>query len=416
MSPVSPTLALKSPDSGVALLSAPDNNGYAIISATGGQYNYGSSRFSGSLAGRNLNAPIVDAAVVPSVADAKWFLASDGGVFTLGKAQFFGSMGGKTLNAPMTAIIPSHTGNGYLLVAKDGGTFAFGDFPPTGSLANLRLNAPIVDAVSTPDDRGVWLVATDGGVFALGTAQFFGSMGGKTLNAPMTAIVLSLASKGYLLVAEDGGTFAFGDYTFPGSMAGKPLNAKIVDATVAGDQGGVWLLGEDGGVFPLTAPFYGSAANEANNGPTVYTSPQTVAQGGQGGLVAIPCEGGGEIIVAVQIAQGVRDLLGTAKAAGYNKLCDAGPRSSYRSTQDQIVLRKRHCGTSEYEIYRKPSGECRPATAIPGTSNHEKGLAIDFNVGSVPGSATWLKENAPKYGLKLCASCKEPWHFSTNGR
>ena len=76
--------ALGGLDAGVAVVASPDGNGYAIISGTGGQYNYGSSRVSGSLAGHPLAAPIVDAASVPGAGDAKWFVGADGGVFTQG--------------------------------------------------------------------------------------------------------------------------------------------------------------------------------------------------------------------------------------------------------------------------------------------------------------------------------------------
>ena len=56
----------------------------------------------------------------------------------------------------------------------------------------------------------------------------------------------------------------------------------------------------------------------------------------------------------------------------------------------------------------------------PGTSMHERGLAIDFtcNGGGVIGSRSgpcwnWLSGNASSYGLYNLPS--EPWHWSTNG-
>jgi hypothetical protein len=401
----SPAVALGGPDAGTAIVAAPDGNGYAIVSATGGQYNYGSSRFSGSLAGQQLAAPIVDATPVPRAGDAKWFLAADGGVFTEGPgARFFGSMANQRLNAPITAIVPSATGNGYLLVGRDGGTFAFGDFPFPGSLAGIRLNAPIVDAATTPDNRGVWLVAADGGVFALGTAPFLGSMANRRLNAPIAAILGSATGRGYLAVGQDGGTFAFGDYPFPGSLSGTRLNAPVVDAAPTGDGQGTWLLGQDGGVFTLKSPFYGNALNEANPPPPTY--PGVVV--GNGGLVAVPCPTGGSITVAAQIAEDLRGLLGAAKGTGHN-LCGSG----WRDPKRQIELRKKNCGTSHYAIYQMPSGQCKPPTAIPGTSMHEKGLAIDFsNVTSA--KSKWLKDNAARFGLYPC-TCGEAWHYSTNG-
>ena len=50
----------------------------------------------------------------------------------------------------------------------------------------------------------------------------------------------------------------------------------------------------------------------------------------------------------------------------------------YRNHQEQINLRRGNCGTSEWAIWHQPSSTCRPPTARPGRSNHEKGLAIDF--------------------------------------
>ncbi|MGI9596067.1 MAG: M15 family metallopeptidase [Acidimicrobiales bacterium] len=67
-----------------------------------------------------------------------------------------------------------------------------------------------------------------------------------------------------------------------------------------------------------------------------------------------------------------------------------------------------------------PSSQCRPPTARPGRSQHERGLAIDFtyNGGSISTRSNkgfkWLNANAATYGLKNLAS--EPWHWSTTGR
>jgi LAS superfamily LD-carboxypeptidase LdcB len=50
--------------------------------------------------------------------------------------------------------------------------------------------------------------------------------------------------------------------------------------------------------------------------------------------------------------------------------------------------------------------------ARPGTSNHEKGNAIDFV--DAGGALAWLRENASKFGFYNYPA--EPWHYSTNGR
>lgn len=90
----------------------------------------------------------------------------------------------------------------------------------------------------------------------------------------------------------------------------------------------------------------------------------------------------------------------------------------YRSSADQIRLRRQHCGSSEYAIYQMPSSQCRPPTARPGASMHERGLAVDFTCFGRPIAGTrcfrWLQANAARYGLYNLKS--EPWHWSTNGR
>ncbi len=92
----------------------------------------------------------------------------------------------------------------------------------------------------------------------------------------------------------------------------------------------------------------------------------------------------------------------------------------WRDGQTQIRLRRQHCGTTEYAIYQMPSSQCRPPTARPGRSQHERGLAIDFTYNGRSMSTRdntgfrWLEANAAAYGFKNLPS--EPWHWSTTGR
>ena len=122
----------------------------------------------------------------------------------------------------------------------------------------------------------------------------------------------------------------------------------------------------------------------------------------------------GGIQVHEAIANKVQDLLEHAARDGI-RLSGGG----YRSAASQIALRRAHCGTSEWAIYQRPSYQCRPPTARPGRSMHERGLAIDFRYNgrsiSTRNSAAfrWLKANAATYGLHNLPS--EPWHWSTNG-
>lgn len=130
------------------------------------------------------------------------------------------------------------------------------------------------------------------------------------------------------------------------------------------------------------------------------------------------------IQVNVEIAGQVDALLNDARANGI-ELGGGGFRSHAR----QIELRRSNCGDSDYAIWQMPSSRCSPPTAIPGNSQHELGLAVDFTYnGSTicfPNSAAacrgsgnagfdWLDANAHRYGLQNLPS--EAWHWSTTGR
>lgn len=92
-----------------------------------------------------------------------------------------------------------------------------------------------------------------------------------------------------------------------------------------------------------------------------------------------------------------------------------GANSTWRDPAEQIQLRKQNCGTSHYAIYEMPASQCSPPTAIPGTSRHERGLAIDFSNSQNHSTAVfkWLDANAATYGFKNLPS--EPWHWSIDG-
>ena len=133
-----------------------------------------------------------------------------------------------------------------------------------------------------------------------------------------------------------------------------------------------------------------------------------------GGLAQVSCPSGGSITVAGDIRASVQRLVDDAAADGVT-MCGNG----YRDPQDQINLRRDHCGPSYYDIYQAPSSSCSPPTARPGSSLHEQGLAIDFTDGGggtigCGGSAyDWLSAHAEEYGFYNLPS--ECWHWSVNG-
>jgi len=121
------------------------------------------------------------------------------------------------------------------------------------------------------------------------------------------------------------------------------------------------------------------------------------------------------IRVHTSIAEDIGLLLDAAEADGI-ELKGFG----YRTNEQQINLRRRHCGPTDEDIYEKPASECSPPTARPGFSRHEGGLAIDFQFDGrtitdrTSEAFVWLDEHAEVYGLKNLPS--EPWHWSVDGR
>lgn len=116
------------------------------------------------------------------------------------------------------------------------------------------------------------------------------------------------------------------------------------------------------------------------------------------------------ITVASEIAGRVESLLAAAQADGF-----ALSGSGYRSSDGQIAVRRANCGG---DVYNKPASQCRPPTARPGQSMHERGLAIDFTwngrlISSGNPAFQWLRSNAGRFGLSNLP--REPWHWSTNG-
>lgn len=121
------------------------------------------------------------------------------------------------------------------------------------------------------------------------------------------------------------------------------------------------------------------------------------------------------ITVAASIADQLEALLAAAAADGF-----VLGGSGYRDINQQIALRRQNCGTSAYAIYEMPASLCTPPTAIPGTSMHERGLAVDFTwngraiVSRDSPAFQWMAANAGRFGFINLPS--EPWHWSVTGR
>ncbi len=112
-------------------------------------------------------------------------------------------------------------------------------------------------------------------------------------------------------------------------------------------------------------------------------------------------------------AENLAALLGAAEADGFT-LGGEG----YRPISAQVELRRAHCGDSDEAIYQMDASRCSPPTAKPGSSNHERGLAVDFTVnGTILSKRSpafgWLREHAAEFGFYNLPA--EPWHWSVDG-
>jgi hypothetical protein len=96
----------------VGMAATPNGKGYWLVAADGGVFDFGDASFYGStysygitgLGGSHpLNAPIVGMAATPG-GNGYWLVGADGGVFDFGTASFLGSEGGKSLPAPIVGI------------------------------------------------------------------------------------------------------------------------------------------------------------------------------------------------------------------------------------------------------------------------------------------------------------------------
>ncbi|SNQ50150.1 D-alanyl-D-alanine carboxypeptidase (fragment) [Frankia canadensis] len=147
----------------------------------------------------------------------------------------------------------------------------------------------------------------------------------------------------------------------------------------------------------------------AGEGQTPLPDMPGPTTGGSVDLRAVACPSGGSIVVSVSIAADLARLLAAERPTGV-ALCGQG----YRDIGVQIALRRQNCGPSDDQVWREPAAACSPPTAIPGTSRHELGLAVDFS-SPTPLAYFWLATNAPRFGLHPLVDGSEPWHFSVDG-
>ena len=231
--------------------------------------------------------------------------------------------------------------------------------------------------------------------------QMLAELAARSPRATVLVVGLGLGGLGVALLLAVSSIQAFLVLSGQGSIMADQRLALFNDGGDGGATSSGSLLGAGAAVGLSSGAGLGAAASSGAQ-PTEPVGADDV----------VSVEG---IRVHTSIAPNLQALLDAAAADGV-----ALSGWGWRNTATQIRLRRQHCGTTEYAIYRMPSGRCSPPTARPGSSQHERGLAIDFtyNGGSIstrrsPGFR-WLDANAAAFGFKNLAS--EPWHWSTTGR
>ncbi len=202
------------------------------------------------------------------------------------------------------------------------------------------------------------------------------------------------------LATQDVGDCTGEDYT---KYAAAKFNRKVIYAwglsynNQSGFKGSVG--GAVGGTTEATSATKGT--DTSNMKCPAGTADKGVFKTFNGVSIRI-CNVGGRTEVNASAAQAFYSMRVDAAKAGVT--LDGG---GFRSYEEQVALRKAHCA----DWQNTPSRNCRPPTAKPGSSMHEEGLAIDYEMTN--GVFAWLKANASKYGIKNLPA--ERWHWSTTG-
>lgn len=132
------------------------------------------------------------------------------------------------------------------------------------------------------------------------------------------------------------------------------------------------------------------------------------------------------VCVDERIYPPLQQMFDDARSQGVNPTV----REGFRTRDDQKEIMKNRInkyiseGYSKSEAKRKAGEE----VALPGTSEHELGLAVDINAGEGSSSEqvySWLSENAHKYGFilrypsgkeEITGIEYEPWHYRYVGK
>lgn len=131
--------------------------------------------------------------------------------------------------------------------------------------------------------------------------------------------------------------------------------------------------------------------------------------------------------VATMIYPDLQEMFDDMRAQGIYPFVRAG----YRSNEEQQRVLEERISAYEAEGYSHARAEALAleTVALPGTSEHELGLAVDINADESASTDeevyTWLAENAYKYGFiqrypedktQVTGIDYEPWHYRYVGK
>ncbi len=128
------------------------------------------------------------------------------------------------------------------------------------------------------------------------------------------------------------------------------------------------------------------------------------------------------VYVDKRIADSLNDMLHDAQAAGYEVHLNAGYRTSseQQTLFDEKVATFKNNGYDETTAY----GLASQWVSLPGTSEHELGIAVDIGT-DTPALYDWLAAESWRYGFiqrypyektNLTGVSHEPWHYRYVGK
>lgn len=290
---------------------------------------------------------------------------------------------------------------------------------PSGAVSAAAMTAAAIDAAVTPSSPPSKIKALQW----LLTHRSIATTADGVYGAGTTANVKTFQSQQGLTADGQAGPNTLGALVVLTQQGQSGANVRAVQELLAGAGQSVGVDGEFGaGTATAVRSFQASAGlgQDGVVGPQTWAALFNAAAGGGGGNCDA-VSGGVPLSETALATNGIRvhtcflsrtnAMVAAAAADGVT----LSANSAWRSRDEQIALRRQNCGPTDYDIYTKPSGQCSPPTAIPGTSNHETGLAVDFANAQVGGAVNnWLRAHAAAYHYSNLPS--ESWHWSWNGR